>query len=108
MAAGALAAVMVFGATLLLLAHAGQSPAPLLARSVLFGYSISVAGAFVGAMWAYAYGYLIGAGFAFCYNLAASPSRPPATPAVETRTAADEPSRPTTEQAEAESTDQGA
>jgi hypothetical protein len=103
MAAGALAAVMVFGATLLLLAHAGQASAPLLARSVLFGHSISVGGAFIGAMWAYVYGYLIGAGFAFCYNLATSPSKPPVTPAEGRRAAGDESARARTERADTDS-----
>lgn len=106
MAAGGLAAVMVFGATLLLLPYAGQASAPLLARSVLFGYSISVGGAFIGAMWAYAYGYLLGAGFAFAYNLAAAPSRPPVTPPAESSPSA-ESGAERQEQAEAESDQTG-
>ena len=76
-AAGALASASVFCLTLLVLLHAGEGIAPPLARGVLFGYSISLAGAFIGAMWAYAYGFLAGAAFAFIYNLAAAPSEPP-------------------------------
>ena len=34
-------------------------------EAFLFGYSVSVEGAFIGAMWAYAYGFLLGAAFAF-------------------------------------------
>lgn len=76
-AAGALASASVFIATFLVLLHAGQGTAPSLARGVLFGYSISPPGAFIGAMWSYAYGFLGGAAFAFVYNLAAAPQEPP-------------------------------
>ena len=60
-----------------MLLSVGEVSAPALLRSVLFGYAVSPAGAFIGAMWAYAYGFLGGAAFAFMYNLAASPSEPP-------------------------------
>ena len=76
-AAGAVTSAVVFGFTLLVFFHAGQGTAPLLARSVLFGYAISPAGAFIGGLWAYAYGFLGGAVFAFVYNLAATPSELP-------------------------------
>lgn len=45
--------------------------------AVLFGYSVNLPGAFVGAMWAWAYGFLLGAGLAFAYNLALIPPAPP-------------------------------
>jgi len=66
----------VFSLTLFFLA--GPSDPGVLAPlgSVLFGYSVSVAGAFVGAMWAYAYGFLIGGLTAFAYNLALVPPPP--------------------------------
>lgn len=76
-AAGTIAAAIVFGATFLALAARAGPAAPPLARGVLFGYSVTPAGAFIGAMWAYAYGFLLGAGFAFTYNLAAGPQEPP-------------------------------
>ncbi|MGH7542077.1 MAG: hypothetical protein ACRELC_13870, partial [Gemmatimonadota bacterium] len=50
---------------------------PGLLRSVWFGYSVSPAGALIGALWAYVYGFLAGAVFAFVYNLAATPELPP-------------------------------
>lgn len=76
-AGGTVLALGVFALTLLLLvrgAVAGDAP-PL--GIVLFGYSVSVAGAFIGALWGYAYGFLLGALSAFVYNLAAAPSAPP-------------------------------
>ncbi len=76
-AAGAVAAGIVFLATLAVAIGVGSGPAPQLLRSVLFGFSVSPAGAFVGAMWAYVYGFLAGAAFAFLYNLASSPEPPP-------------------------------
>ena len=76
-AAGAVAGGIVFLLTLALVIGVGSGPAPELPRSVLFGYSVSPAGAFIGAMWAYAYGFLGGAVFAFLYNLASSPEPPP-------------------------------
>jgi hypothetical protein len=61
-----------------LLGAAGATgSAPLLLRSFLFGWNVSVAGAFIGAMWAFAWGFLLGAGFAFVYNLAVVPPAPP-------------------------------
>lgn len=66
----------VFSFTLLLLLRAGESAAAGSLGVLLFGYSVSVAGAFVGALWGYAYGFLLAALFAFAYNLAAAPSAP--------------------------------
>jgi hypothetical protein len=77
MASGALANAAVFLATLLARAVFGRIADPGLAAGVLFGYSISVEGAFIGAMWAYAYGFMIGAAFAFAYNIAVIPPAPP-------------------------------
>lgn len=77
MAAGALTSAAVFGLTLLALAVFGRGTDPGLLAGILFGYSISVEGAFVGAMWAYAYGFMVGAAFAFAYNIAVIPPAPP-------------------------------
>lgn len=75
-AGGAASGAVVFGITLLFLVGPGD-PAFLSALSgVLFGYSVSVAGAFVGALWAYAYGYLLAGFTAFVYNLALIPPPP--------------------------------
>ncbi len=76
-ASGYVAAAAVFLMTLLLLLG-GYSVAqvPFL-KAVLFGYSISVPGAFIGGMWAYAYGFLSGSALAFAYNLAVIPPAPP-------------------------------
>lgn len=80
-ASGAVAAAMVFLLTILWVVS-GRDPAPLgVLAGVLFGYSVSVAGAFVGSMWAYAYGFFAGAALAFVYNLGAvSPAPGPGHP----------------------------
>lgn len=77
MATGALASAAVFMVTLLTLAVFGRGADPGLLSGFLFGYSISVEGAFIGAMWAYAYGFMVGAAFAFAYNIAVIPPAPP-------------------------------
>ncbi len=77
MAAGALASAAVLRVTLLVLAVFGPTGDAGLLAGVLFGYSISVEGAFIGAMWAYAYGFMVGAAFAFAYNIAVIPPAPP-------------------------------
>ena len=77
MATGALASAAVFVATLLALAVFGRGAPPGLLAGILFGYSVSVEGAFIGAMWGSAYGFLIGAAFAFAYNIAVIPPAPP-------------------------------
>lgn len=76
-ASGYLASAAVFLLTFLLLASGGPESGPAAFRSFLFGYSVSVHGAFIGAMWAYAYGFLLGAAFAFVYNVAVIPPPPP-------------------------------
>jgi hypothetical protein len=76
-ASGFLASAAIFLLTLLLLAPAGGEADPVILKSFLFGYSVSVSGAFIGAMWAYAYGFLLGAAFAFVYNIAVVPPAPP-------------------------------
>lgn len=76
-AGGTVASLATFVLTLLWLAG-GRPPAELSAlKGVLFGWSVSVGGAFVGAMWAYAYGFVVAALFAFAYNLARAPAAPP-------------------------------
>lgn len=79
MAGAVLSSAGVFLATLLFLV--GPGPAFFLEglSGILFGYSVSVAGSFVGAMWAYAYGFLAGGLLAFVYNLALIPP-PPVSP----------------------------
>lgn len=76
MAGGAVSAAAVFGVTLLFLAGPGDPRALAPLAGLLFGYSVSVAGAFVGALWAYGYGFLAAGVFAFLYNLALVPPPP--------------------------------
>lgn len=75
-AGGAVSAAAVFGLTLLFLAGPGDPGALSPLSGMLFGYSASVAGAFVGALWAYAYGFLAAGAVAFAYNLALVPPPP--------------------------------
>lgn len=76
-ASGLVTAGAVFALTILWLV-ARRDPAALeFLAGMLFGYSVTVGGAFVGALWAYAYGFLGGALLAFVYNLAAAPPAPP-------------------------------
>lgn len=76
-AGGTVAVACLLGGTALWVAG-GRDPGALEPLgSVLFGYSASVVGAVVGSLWAYAYGFLLGAGFAFTYNLALAPPAPP-------------------------------
>ena len=77
MASGALTSAVVFVLTLMVLLVFGRGQGPDVARGILFGYSISIEGAFIGAMWAYAYGFLFGAAFAFAYNISVIPPSPP-------------------------------
>lgn len=76
-ASGNVATVAVFLSTLVLLFGGYSTEDVPFLKAVLFGYSISVPGAFIGGMWAYAYGFLLGAGLAFAYNLAVIPPAPP-------------------------------
>lgn len=75
-AGGALTSAAVFGLTLLFLMGPGDPAALLPLSGVLFGYHVSVAGAFVGALWGYAYGWIGGGALAFLYNLALVPPPP--------------------------------
>ncbi len=76
-AGGAVAAGAVFVGTLAVLAGTGDASVPPILARTLFGYEVSPAGAVIGAMWAYLYGFFGGAGFAFIYNLAAYSGEPP-------------------------------
>lgn len=67
----------IFTLTLLFLAGPGDPDALAVLSAVLFGYSVTVGGAFVGAMWGWAYGFLLGGALAFAYNLALVPRPPP-------------------------------
>lgn len=75
-AGGAVSAAAVFCLTILFLVGSGDPRALDPLSGLLFGYSVSVAGAFVGAMWAYAYGFLVAGTLAFVYNLALVPPPP--------------------------------
>lgn len=65
-----------FGVTLLFLVGPGDPAALEPLAGLLFGYEPTVAGAFVGALWAYPYGFLGAGAVAFVYNLAVVPSPP--------------------------------
>lgn len=75
-AGGVVSAAAVFGLTILHLVGPADPGALAPLSGVLFGYSVSVAGAFVGALWAFAYGFLGGGAVAFVYNLALVPPPP--------------------------------
>ena len=76
-ACGHVASALTFALTLLLdVAGFATSDVPFL-TAILFGYSVNLPGAFVGAMWAWAYGFMLGAGLAFAYNRALIPPAPP-------------------------------
>jgi len=76
-ACGHVNSVAVFVTTLLLaVSGATTADVPVLSAT-LFGYSVSLVGAFVGAMWAWAYGFVLGASLAFAYNLSVIPPAPP-------------------------------
>lgn len=75
-ACGHVAGIAVFALTILLLVpDLASSDVPVL-TAVLFGYSVSLPGAFIGAMWAWVYGFIGGAGIAFAYNLSVIPPAP--------------------------------
>jgi len=67
----------VFVLTLFFMAGAGDREALDALSGFLFGYTVSLPGAFIGAMWAYLYGFLLGAVLAFSYNIAVVPHAPP-------------------------------
>lgn len=76
-ACGHVTSAAVFALTLLLdLADFAAPDVPVLA-AVLFGWAVTLPGAFIGAMWAWAYGFLIGATLAFTYNFSVIPPAPP-------------------------------
>lgn len=66
----------VFGVTLLFLVGPGDPSSLEPLSGLLFGYSASVAGAFIGGLWAYAYGFLAGGLVAFTYNVVVVPPPP--------------------------------
>ena len=67
---GLIAAAGFFVATIVLLLHGGENPGPMLGllRHLFPGYSVSVGGAFVGALWAGGVFYVIGAILARAYG----------------------------------------
>jgi len=67
---GLIAAAGLFVATLVLLLHGGENPGPMLGLLChLFpGYSVSIGGAFAGALWAGGVFYVVGAVFARAYG----------------------------------------
>ena len=79
-AVGATTAGSVLVTTWLLVLAPVEVQAPSAVRSVLFGYGVTPAGAVIGALWGYAYGFILGAFLAFVYNLAAAPGWPPRPP----------------------------
>lgn len=70
MATGFVSAVLVFGATLLHMARAENTYPLHLLGQYLYGYSVSLEGALVGAFWAGVAGFVAGWFFAFCRNFA--------------------------------------
>ena len=76
-ASGLLSGTVAFVWTLLLIPAGAAGSAPIVPRAILFGWNVSVAGAFIGAMWAFAWGFLLGATLAFVYNIVLVPPAPP-------------------------------
>lgn len=75
LAVGIALGVVVFAATLLHLLRSPGEPYPLVLLQQYFrGYSVSVAGAFVGLAWGLAVGFVIGWSFAFVRNVALAAS----------------------------------
>lgn len=69
---GALLAIALGGTTALLVLRGGQEVGPLLRHVALYlpGYSVSLAGAALGVLWAFAIGWLLGRLMALVYNAA--------------------------------------
>lgn len=68
--AGTAIALVVLAATLVHLARSPAEPYPLALLSQYFrGYTVSLAGAFIGAAWGFGVGFVLGWFFAFCRNL---------------------------------------
>lgn len=75
-ASAAVCSAAVFALTVLFLVGPGDPAGLHVLSGVLFGYSPSPAGAFVGALWAWGYGFLGGGVLAFVYNLVLVPPPP--------------------------------
>lgn len=75
-AGAVLSSAAVFVLTLLFLIGPGDPVHLARMSGFLFGYEVSVAGAFIGALWAWLYGFLTGGALAFVYNLALIPPPP--------------------------------
>ena len=76
-ASGLLSGTVAFLWTLLMIPAGAAGTAPTVPRAILFGWKVTIAGAFIGAMWAFAWGFLLGAAFAFVYNIVLEPAAPP-------------------------------
>jgi hypothetical protein len=72
---GIYAAIVVFLITLISLWIGQGNTIGLLKTVFLFGYSRSIAGAFVGAIWGFVYGFIDGALIAWLYNMFAKESK---------------------------------
>lgn len=72
LALGGLFAAAIFGVTVALVARGGEHPGELLEHlSIYFpGYAVSLSGALIGALWAFASGWLLGQLVAAIYNVA--------------------------------------
>ncbi len=73
LALGLLSAIGLFGATLVLVLKGGENVGQHLGilSQYFWGYNVSVAGSFVGAVWAFVVGYLAARLVCAVYNLAA-------------------------------------
>jgi hypothetical protein len=69
-AAAFVSAVLVFGATLIHMARATDEYPLSLLGQYLYGYSVTLEGALIGAFWAGIAGFVAGWFFAFCRNFA--------------------------------------
>ena len=72
LAGGLVWGVAIFALTWWMMAFEGISTEPTLIGRVYPGYSISPVGSFIGLVWALVDGLIIGAVFAWLYNLLAS------------------------------------
>lgn len=72
LAIGVASAATLAGATLIYLVRGDENPGPglWLLQNYLAGYSVSVAGALIGAAWGLFIGFVAGWFFAFCRNFA--------------------------------------
>lgn len=69
---GALLAVLLFATTTVLALRGGADVGPFLKQIELYfpGYAVTLAGAFIGALWLFAVGYVIGRAIGAIYNRA--------------------------------------